>query len=206
MGVSLTAAHSFFDSAGIVDGIAGPGLGFEAGAGDGFARAFADAVRAVADFGEGEVDFAEELAVLFDEAQGEFLFVVIGAHVGHVDGEVGEVGAADGLEGFLFHGADVADEFAAFGEEEVAEEGEVAGLKADLVLDGLFGGDGGGIQGGRVELRGRLLRSVVFAGGGGLRGDLGFGGDASGFGGRSGVGPCGGGGSLACGPGSGSGF
>src|SRR5580658_11288647 len=73
-----------FHAAGEFDGEAGPGLDFEADLADGEAGAFTEAVGAVLDLGQGVVDFLEELAVFFHEADGEFLFVVVGAHVGHV--------------------------------------------------------------------------------------------------------------------------
>src|SRR6185436_854966 len=84
----------------VFDGIFRPGLGLEAGLGDRLAGAFADAVGAVADFAQGNVDLAQELPIFFDQAEREFLLVVVGAHVGHVDRQVGEVAARGAAERF----------------------------------------------------------------------------------------------------------
>src|SRR5438477_4331314 len=86
--------------AGVFDAEPGPGLDLEARLADGLAGAFADAVGAVLDLGQGRVDLAEQVAVFLDEAQGELLLVVIGAHVGHMDGQGGEVGPAAAAERF----------------------------------------------------------------------------------------------------------
>jgi len=179
--------HSVFHFAGVFDGVAGPGFGFEAGLADGFAGAFADAVGAVLDFGEGLVDFAKKDTIFFDQSQGEFLLVVVGAHVGHVDGEVGEIGAGGGAEGFAFHGAHVADEFAALGEQEVAEMFQFGGGETGLVFLGFgAGGDAGlnkdravvdfGFFGGLERLGGDdgFRRFFVGLGALGHRGDGGF--------------------------------
>src|SRR5436190_1603397 len=64
--------------AGMLDRELGPRLGFQARLADRLARAFAQAVRAVLDLGQGAVDLAEELAVFFDQAERELLLVVVG--------------------------------------------------------------------------------------------------------------------------------
>ncbi len=82
---SANAHAVFFPLPGVLDGESGPGLNFEAGLGDGDSSAFADAVGAVLDFRQGVVDFAEQRAVFFHQGEGEFLLVIVGAHVSHVD-------------------------------------------------------------------------------------------------------------------------
>src|SRR5258706_2657328 len=138
-----------FEFAGVLDGILGPRLGFEARLGDGFAGAFAHAIGAVADLGERDVNFAQELAVFFDQAEGEFLLVIVGAHVGHVNREIRQVAARGASQGFLLHGVNIAQKLAALGDEQVAEGFEFPGLEAGLIFDGLagdrdFGDDHGG--------------------------------------------------------------
>ena len=128
-GIVVRAAAFFarefagFQEAGIFDAVLGPGDGFEADAGDGLAGALADAEGAFINSDKGILNFAEDLPFRLDETQSKFLLEVVGADVGHVDGNVREVGAA--FEGFGFHGADIADDFATFFEEEVAEILEV---------------------------------------------------------------------------------
>lgn len=139
--------QSSFNLPGVFDGVSGPGLGFESGFADGFTGAFADAVGSVLDFRETVVEIAEELAVFFHEAEREFLLVIVGPHVGHVDGEIGKIASAAAAKCFAFHGAHVADDFASFGEDGVAEEFEFAGSDAGEIFAGpAVGGDGGGLR------------------------------------------------------------
>src|SRR5947208_2706288 len=91
--ILLGAQHTAFHLPRVFYGISGPWFGLEARLGDGLAGPLADPVAAIANFTQGGIDFAQKLAVLLDQAQRELLLVVVRAHVGHVDGKIGEIAA-----------------------------------------------------------------------------------------------------------------
>src|SRR4051812_31502224 len=80
--------------AGELDRVACPRLRFEADLADRLACALADSVTAILDLRQRLVDLAEDDAFLLDEAERELLFVVVRAHVRHVQRKVREVAAA----------------------------------------------------------------------------------------------------------------
>ena len=118
----------------MLDGVPGPGLRFEARLADGQVGAFAQAVAAILNLGQRVIYFTEQVAIFFHQAKREFLLVVVGAHVGHVEREVREVAVPATLEGFAFHGAHVTDQLAPLGQEHVAEMLELGHAEADLIL------------------------------------------------------------------------
>ena len=80
------------------------------------------------------VDFSQEIAVLFHEAEREFLFVIIGSHVGHVHGQIGKIAVPPALQGFIFHGAHVTDQLSALGQKHIAEMLQLSRPNANLIL------------------------------------------------------------------------
>ena len=72
---------------GVFNRISSPRLGFKPGLADRLAGSLADAEGSVLNFSEGIIQIAEEFAVFFHQAKREFLFVVVGSHVGHVQGK-----------------------------------------------------------------------------------------------------------------------
>ena len=73
------------------------GEGLEPRLGDHLLAFLASAVGPRVDPGQGLVDLAQGVLVVLDQAQGEFLVVVLGPDVGHVERDVREVPGGVGL-------------------------------------------------------------------------------------------------------------
>jgi len=101
---------------------------------DRLAGAFADTEGAVLEFGQGAIDLAEKLPIFFHQTERELLLVIVGAHVGHVDWQIGKVAAAAGVQGFMFHRAHVAEDFATLGAKQFTKMFQIARRKTGRVL------------------------------------------------------------------------
>lgn len=94
------------------DAVFRPGLGVESRFTDAFASGFADAVGFFRDPDKRFVDLRNNVAIGFDETKREFLLVVVGTDIRHMDGHVRERRRVS-LKGFFGHGTHVADDFSA---------------------------------------------------------------------------------------------
>ena len=107
--------------------------GLEPGLGDQLAAFLAPAVGPRVDPAQGLVDLAQGVLLVLDQAEGEFLVVVLGPDVGHVERDVGEVARGVGLapaEGLVGHLVEVAAEPGPEAEQRLAERLQILGLQS----------------------------------------------------------------------------